>query len=90
MLDDIGKFIMGRRFLTTEATPKKDYRVGTISVVNTALVELEEVKNLYNYFWILDKGGENMTMKLFGVLAVAGILLGACGQSPETDSKQSG
>lgn len=30
-----------------------------------------------------------MTMKLFGVLAVAGILLGACGQSPETDSKQS-
>lgn len=31
-----------------------------------------------------------MTMKLFGVLAVAGILLGACGQSPETDSKQSG
>ena len=30
-----------------------------------------------------------MTMKLFGVLAVAGILLGACGQSPETDNKQS-
>lgn len=47
MLNDIGKFIMGRRFLTTEATSKKDYRVGTISVVNTALVELVGSKKIY-------------------------------------------